>query len=324
MKSLLSQAVAAWWPRQKRPDVPAAAVPAHAVATAPKRRAFVPRSLIAGSLPVARDASPLQVAYNAACLALDTERIVLIAAREDDRVHYLAGAGADFASQGNVTTLLASALPGNPHHRGHGSYFCAVDDTLHACVITTSAGVKCFVGTEEDVERFPVTEGVPQLPVFQVGSAGAALEQMPPWRAFSEYDRGDNRLLLQRLLTVGIALNGVMGLLWVGASLYASYASAQAQDLATQARAVITAASNAFAQDGGNHHPAWQEFQNVSRFALEYQGRITAFAFQDGKLNWSLVVPEFVTGDQIQRAFGSVQTKREDGRIRISKTEEGK
>src|SRR5471032_2986780 len=91
---------------------------------------FVPPSLVACSLMLAKGAVPVQVAYNAATLALDTERVCTILSSHEGKVHYLAGAAADFASQApGVATMMAVALPGGPVYRGDGVYFAALADS---------------------------------------------------------------------------------------------------------------------------------------------------------------------------------------------------
>jgi hypothetical protein len=284
-------------------------------------RDFLPPTLIAGSLPVAKKASAAQVAYNAASLALDTERVCLITSFADGKVNYLAGAASDFASQGAVSTLLASALPNAPQHKGYGAYYCPlVDNSGMACVITTASGIKCFVGSEADAERFPVAEQVTDCPTYRLKNFSDELNAMPRWQSFSEYDRSDNRTLLRRLLMVGGLNAVVMGVMWLGATIYVARTTAQINDFAMQARTVLSAASETYVQKGGGRHPAWQEFQNVSSFVLTHRGHLLKFDLKDGKVSWSMDVPDFITGDEIGRIFGSgIQTRKEGNMIRISK-----
>lgn len=282
-------------------------------------KSFVPRSLIAGSLPLAKGAVPLQVAYNAACLALDSERIALIVSASGNTVHYLAGLAADFASAGPVTCWLAGALPGSAHHQGPGAYYCPLDEHgLTACVLCTEDGVKCFVGSADDVKRFPASERVPDCRAFEATDpVGAA---WPRWHAYTEYAREDNRTLLRRLVQGGLAACAIMLVLWVAAAVYLSWANAQSTDLAAKARRIVDSAQQAFAENSGNRDPAWIEFQNLARFVLEHQGRLVAFEHKGGKSSWTLEVPEFTTGEEISRAFGpGVQTHKEGNRIQVSK-----
>lgn len=283
---------------------------------------FLPRSLIAGSLPLAKDAVPAQVAYNAASFALDSERICLIIAVKGARVHYLAGAASDFASQsGAVCTALACALPGSPFYRGPGVYFSPVgDDGLTACVIGTDDNVKCFVGAEVDALRFQESEQMADLPVVRLASSVLKLATLPPWRPFNECERDSSQRLLVRLRHFGIGYCAAMVALWVATAVYAAAVDDRVQNSAAQAQALIASAQQAMAEDGGMHHPAWQELQTISRFVLEHQGRVTAFEAKAGKINWALDVPDFVTGDEIGKAFGSgIQTRKEGARIHVTK-----
>lgn len=286
---------------------------------------FLPRTLIAGALPMAKGVSAPQVAYHAASLALDTERVCLITSVSEDKVSYLAGAAADFASAGPATTLLACALPGIPAHRGWGVYYGALPGNAGtACVISTASGIKCFVGSEADAQRFPAAEQLSHLPVHHIAEMDCALAALPQWHSFTEHQRSDNRLLLKRLQIFGAANVAVMAAVWLGSSLYIAQTSAESADLEGQARAAIAKASEAYMNKGGGRHPAWHELQNVSRFVLSHRGRLLKFNLKDRRISWSIEVPDFVTGEEIGKAFGrGIQTRREGGMIRVTRNGDG-
>jgi hypothetical protein len=284
----------------------------HAGGKAESVSEFVPRSLIAGSLPVAAGASPLHVAYNAASFALDTDRICLITSVQGDKVHYLAGAASDFASQGPVSTLLARALPGVAGHQGKGVYFCTTEDD-----------VKCFVGDQGDADRFPDAEGLDDYVVHRLQPYTEKLTGLPAWKPFSERDRAANRAWCGGLLVTGIGLSVVMALIWAGSAIYVSRLGAPRPDPAQELQSLIAQTSASVVKDSGTYDSAWLEFQTVSRFVLEHQGKLLSFQLLDGKLSWSLEVPDSVTGEELDQALGrGIQTRRDGGKISVGKNKE--
>lgn len=282
---------------------------------------FLPKSLIAGSLPLGKGASPTQVAYNSASLALNTERLCLITSVLGNRVYYLAGDASEFASQQNASTVLSTALPGSRMHRGDGVYFALLSDKGQmACIVVKDKTLKCFVGAPAEAERFPAVENASDLPVYHLHSTGEKFGALTPWRQLSDYDRDENRKLAKAILSTGAANALVMATVWVACSFYVAQASEQSSDYKAMAEAMLSEASASLARSSSSRHMGWQELQDVSRFAREHKGRIQAFELKDGRISWQLEIPTFVTGEQISKAFkGGVQTRKDGPVIIVSK-----
>lgn len=279
---------------------------------------FLPSTLVAATVPLVKGAVGHRVAYHAACLALQTERICMIIQEDGDRVHYLAGDAREFAEFAvPVSTSLISALPGFGTHQGDGVYFHPIGEML-ACLIVRERRIKACVGTKQSARRFPAVEKAEDLPVHELWLDDPLVQGCPVWSGYAEQERESNRRVLKKMMLVGLAVNVVMGSVWGGSVVWEGYSQAKMIDSQAKMRESLHTAVSRL-EAAPYKHPAWNELQEVGRFVIEKKGRLDEFKFYKGKINWRLTVPSSVTGEEITRALGKVETNPEAGSIRITK-----
>jgi len=286
------------------------------------REDFVPTSIVAGSLHLGRYADPIQVAYNAASLALDTERICLITSTSEGKIFYLAGAAADFASHGNATTSLAAALPNSPGYLGEGIYFYPIEKSdLTVCVVSARNSLDCFVGKSQEVERYVqrVNKDL-KLPVRRL-DGGRIPADFPVWKTFTEYERVENRKFVRRVLLSALGISVVMSGAWLVSSLFHS---TMVKDDAESKQSLIKSVEDVVKNmDDASmvEFSVWNEFQRISTFVLSHQGKLVKFRYQNQKVAWTMALPEYTTGQEIDRALGreNIVTTKKDGTIFIAK-----
>lgn len=279
---------------------------------------FLPSTLVAATLPLVKGSVGHRVAYHAACLALQTERICMIIQEDGDRVHYLAGDAREFAEFAvPVSTSLISALPGFGTHQGDGVYFHPIGEML-ACLIVRDRRIKAYVGTKQAARRFPSVEKAEELPVHELWLDDPLVQGCPVWSGYAEQERDTNRKLMHKLIAIGFGVNVVMGSVWGGSVVWEGYSQAKMIDSQTKMRQSLSMAVGQL-QAAPYKHPAWTELQEVSRFVVEKKGRLDEFQFAKGKMMWRLTVPNSVTGEEITRALGKVETNPDNIGIRISK-----
>lgn len=282
---------------------------------------FVPPSIVAGSVNVASGSDPAHVAYNSACLALDSERVCLIFSTHDRMVHYIAGLASDFSSSSpNVATMLATSLPGMAHHEGDGCYQANLDlaGDIVACVACKDGRVYSFVGTPSRAERFPAAIGGLALPLIKISDSDDRIQDIPVWKPHSEREREDNKRLLRLSGIFLFAVNVVMGLIWVASSITQGISESKLNDITGEATRSMTSLVNAMAP-ASYKHEAWNEYQSVASFAMDHKGKMEHFELKDGQIAWSMSVPIFVTGGEINHAFKGVTVTESGDKILIKK-----
>lgn len=282
---------------------------------------FVPPSIVAGSVNVAAGADPVQVAYNSACLALDSERVCLIFSAHGRLVHYVAGLASDFSSSSpNVTTILAIALPGMPYHRGDGCYRVKIglSGEMVACVACKDGRVYSFVGTTSRAERFPAAIGGANIPVIDLADSDPCAQDIPVWKPHSEREREDNKRLLRRSAIFLFAVNCFMGSIWVASAVTQGVAEGQLHNIANEASQGMQSLFGKLAP-AAYKHEAWNEYQAIAAFAIDHKGRLEHFELKDGRLAWKISVPSFVTGAEINSNFKGVSVAEDGDRLIIRK-----
>ena len=279
---------------------------------------FVPASLIAGTVTLVKGAVGHRVAYNAACLALQTERVCMIVIEDGDRAHYLAGDAKEFAEfAAPVSTSLIAALPNSKTHQGDGVYFHPVGEML-ACLIVRERRIKAYIGSKQVARRFPNVEKAESLPTYELWLDDPLTPGCPIWSGYAEQERESNRRMLHKMAGIGIGVNVVMGGLWAGSVMWQGYTQAQMNDSQEKVRQSLVQAVSQL-QASPYKQQAWTELQEVARFVIEKKGRLEAFSFKQGKIMWEINVPASVTGEEITKSLGKAETSAAGERLRISK-----
>jgi len=282
---------------------------------------FVPPSIVAGSVNVAGGADPAQVAYNSACLALDSERVCLIFSAQGRLVHYIAGLASDFSSSSpNVTSILATGLPGMRHHQGEGCYRVNIGPggDMIACVACKDGRVYSFVGAPSRAERFPAAIGGVDIPIIDLSASDARTQDIPVWKPHSEREREDNKRLLRYSAIFLFAVNCIMALTWIASAITQGVSEGKLHSIAEEAQQsmgslIVKLAPAAY------KHEAWNEYQSVAAFAMDHKGKLEHFELKDGQLAWRISVPSFVTGGEINSTFKGINVTEDGDNLIIRK-----
>lgn len=280
-------------------------------------RKFMPHNLIGGVLPVAGKADPMEVAFHAAANALETEAVKLIYSVNFDKVYYLAAPADEFASVHDETACsLAIALPGMPGHLGKGVYFDS-----KSVVSFTGDAIKVYVGP--DFQRFIDKEKMGGLSEYPSG--GISLLTLPAWSGINERKLTAHRKLFRLSMITGIITAATMSALWLGASAWSGVSHSKIEDVAAKAHEDVLAAVNVLNQPQHASTAAFAEINRVGQFVMEKGGvsvvSVKQFEYANGKAKWVIIVPTFITGEDISRSLGAglKQTPSSDGRIEVSK-----
>lgn len=133
---------------------------------------FTPRSFLGGFVRVPEGEKRYRDAtWHAAAVALDTDAVRLICARDRDGVYYLAAPAGEFANHPDAASVLGTALPGMPGHEGDGVYCCDLGGNVVASVRKAAQVLETYIGERRDAERFAGGGSVfwPQTPARWVG-----------------------------------------------------------------------------------------------------------------------------------------------------------
>lgn len=296
------------------PTSTAAATSVLSSASAPpgELQKFAPDSMIAGSVPLAAGANPLQVAYHAAAFALDSERVRVIYAASRQRVHYMAAAAADFAAlppDRPTGTALGAALEEAVQRPADALPLAllAADDAGTTAVVLHEGKLSSFRGYSALIEQ-QLRERYGELELRDVTQHPAS----HVWRGHAELQNAAARRLQRASLALActLASAAALGLVWLNllrgpgqqpAIAEANQAlSAGMAEAVKRANAPMLSASYTFF-----------EVQRLATLASDSGGRIVKFVQDNNRIAWELRLPLWVTQEMLTPLGSDIRVRRE-------------
>lgn len=263
---------------------------------------FTPAGIVSGFIAPPRGASPLEAAWHAAAVALDSERIRLVHREADGGIYFLAADSGDFVGHPNAMTPLASALPGAAGHKGDGAYLIDIGSGLVGVAVKEPRSLRCYVGERNDALRFAGE------------SAAYWPEEGGLWTGFRQYESWHARRLANRAILIGMTLAAVFLAISI-------FASAAAESLAHQRGAAIDrirAEQQATALRFGSERPdAYAEYRKLAVPVVTMGGQLTRFESAGGKTTWEAEFPSWV--EDLSSLGSGLKTKMGKSRVIVSK-----
>lgn len=263
---------------------------------------FTPREFVSGFIAPPRGTKPLEAAWHAAAVALDSERIRMVHHEADGGIYFLAADAGDFVSHPNAMTPLASAMPGSPGHKGDGAYFVELGSGIVGVAVKDPEGLRCYVGERGDALRF----------------AGEQALYWPNdcelWTGYRQYESRHARRLANASILVGMVLTAFFLALSVLASAASETLSHRKEASLNSIRAEQREAVSQFSAE---HPDAYVEYRNLAVPVVAMGGKLTRFESGGGNTTWEAEFPSWV--DDLSALGGGVKARMGNSRVIVSK-----
>jgi hypothetical protein len=262
---------------------------------------FTPKEFVSGFIPCPADANPIEAAWHASVIALDTERVRLLHKEADEGIYFIAADAADFISHPNGETKLASSLPGFIGHKGDGAYFTDMNNGVFGVVVKKTCVLDCYIGEKRDVLKF--AEGLEHFYPTESG----------PWVGFRQLEARDAKKLANRLIVAALSLAALFFLISIATSVLSSVFAGHKKDSINKIRAMQQATATQFNSQEVN---AYADYRDQSSAIVATGGRVVKFNSQNGAITWEAQFPLWVTD---LSSLGAVKSKKETFYISVVK-----
>jgi len=265
---------------------------------------FTPREIVSGFIEIPPKASPLEAAWHASAIALDTERVRVVQHEAEGGIYFIAADASDFVNHPDATTQLAAALPGHPGHKGDGAYFVDVSRGIIAVVIKSEKMLRCYVGEHTETTLF--AEGYDHYWPTE--------DDARSWVGYRQYESYHARKLTQKLVVFGMLAATMLVVTSLGLT---AATNMLAQRHTNSLNAIRDAQQITLAQLNTKSPDAYREYRELSTKLLNIGGTLIKFESKDGKSNWDAEVPAVVA--DISNLGPDTKIKISDGRVTVSK-----
>jgi|GEM_PF-2594479 len=265
------------------------------------RDVFTPKGFVSGFIPCPADVNPIEAAWHASVIALDTERVRLLHQEADEGIYFIAADAADFLAHPNGETNLVSALPGSAGHKGDGAYFTDMNNGVFGVVVKKAGVLDCYIGEKRDALKF--ADGMDH---FYPAESGA-------WVGFRQLEARDAKKLANRLIIAALSLTALFFLISVATSVLSSVFEGHKKDSINKIRAMQQATATQFNSQEVN---AYADYRNASSAIVATGGRVVKFNSQNGTTTWEAQLPLWVTD---LSSLGAIKTKKENFYISVTK-----
>lgn len=266
-----------------------------------ERQIFTPRTFVTGFIMQPPGVNPMEAAWHAAAVGLDTEHVRLITREADGGIYFLAAGANEFSSRPNAMTPLASALPGDPGHQGDGAYFASLGSGIVAVVIKEPTSLRCYVGEQSESLRF--AGGLPQYWPTECAD----------WVGFRQYESKYAQHIAKFTIFTGMGLAAV----FIALSLLASASTAMLKHRKEIALDFIRSEQqNAANQLNAGFVDDYRSYRAKAADVIALGGVLTRFESVEGKTNWEAEFPAWVSDVS---SLGGETSRAEKNKVIVSK-----
>lgn len=245
-------------------------------------QSYTPKNFVSGYIKLPRNAKPLEAAWHAAAIALETESLRLIHCEADGGIYFIAAAAADFASYPNTTTPLACALPNNAGHVGDGAYLVEIRGGIVAAVIKGECSLHSYVGMRDEVMRF-IGNTKLNWPIHS-----------SPWIGYSEFEGRHARKLASYSVFAGMALTGI----FIAAAMLLTVASEYMAHRKDAVLAKIAEKQNIAATQLNSNSASqspYTTYRDIASAVMQLDGKLINFSANQREVHFEAEVPLWVT-----------------------------
>lgn len=265
---------------------------------------YTPREFVSGFISPPRGANPLEAAWHAAAVALETERIRVVQHEADGGIYFLAADAGDFVNHPNAMTPLSSAMPGAAGHKGDGAYFADLGSGVVAVVVKKELSLRCYVGERSEAIR------------FADGCTSYWPNESESWVGFRQLESRHARHLAKMAVLLGMGLTGIFIVLSViasGASEMLSHRKEAALD-GIRAEQKRTAS-----QFNVEHADAYADYRKLATHIVTLGGKLAHFESTGERNSWEAEFPSWVS--DLSTLGTGFKTKIENARVIVNKGE---
>lgn len=242
---------------------------------------FTPRSFLGGFIRVQEGEKRFRDAtWHAAAVALDTDAVRLICARDKEGVYYLAAAAGDFANHPDAASVLGAALPGVPGHEGDGVYCCDLGGNVVASVRKAAQVLETYIGERRDAERF-------------AGDGPVFWPQTPArWVGHREMQSRASQAVIHRVSIMA----GVLSVVLVAVGGVARYGTARVGQDVDHIRETLLLLQQVAAERLQKMPPnPFQEYRRIGNEVVVREGTLRRFDANGGEVNYVAELPAWVS-----------------------------
>jgi len=263
---------------------------------------YTPREFVSGFIPLPRHAKPLEAAWHAAAVALETERIRIIHRVSDNGIYFIAAAAATFASHPNAKTPLSAVLPDANGYKGDGAYLIEMGSGIVAVIIKEQSKLQSYIGERVNALRF----------------AGTHQQYWPTecesWVGYTQFESRHARRLSSISILLGMIVTGIFISVSVAISVTSGFV-AHRKDIALDSiRAEQLATAT---QLGSQPSDAYTEYRKLTEPVVSMGGKLIHFESTGDTTHFKAEFPQWVTN--LGSLGSGIQTHSEGDHIVATK-----
>lgn len=241
---------------------------------------YTPREFVSGFISPPRGANPLEAAWHAAAVALETERIRVVQHEADGGIYFMAADAGDFVNHPNAMTPLASAMPGAAGHKGDGAYFVDLGSGVVAVVVKKELSLRCYVGERSEAMR------------FADGCTCYWPNEAESWVGFRQLESRHARHLAKMAVLVGMVLTGIFIVLSVVASGASEMLLHRKEVALDNIRAEQQKTASQFNVE---HADAYADYRKLATPIVALGGKLVHFESTGEKNTWNAEFPSWTS-----------------------------
>lgn len=243
---------------------------------------FTPEHTISAFIDLPSGVSPTEAIWHTASIALDTEKICFVYSLADEGVYFIAAPAKDFLGKNDSASPLASALPGNPEHKGDGAYICSIGGNLYSVVIKGKTTLTCYIGDKASVLKF--SEGHAQFWVDKITTN---------WSSLTQFQQRETTKLMTYISLASFALTLIFGGLAYAfqykAQLYIAETKAKQNKIATMEETNLLSLHVANQNNPTNR--VLKNYLNLSSFIVKQNGKIINYEYRNNRVKYNVELP---------------------------------
>lgn len=244
---------------------------------------YTPREFVSGFIPLPRFAKPLEAAWHAAAVALETERIRIIHCVADNGIYFIAADAAMFASHPNAMTPLSAVLPTANGYKGDGAYLIEMGSGLVAVIIKEQAKLQSYIGERVNAIRF----------------AGDRQQYWPTecelWVGYTQFESRHARRLSSMSILLGMILTGILIIVAVAVSVASGFVAHRKDVALDSIRAEQLATATQLGSQLNQLKDAYTEYRKLSEPVVSIGGKLINFESTGDTTHFKVEFPKWVT-----------------------------